>query len=350
MKIQPAAIENFLKNPNPAVTAVLVYGPDTGLISLRAELLARTIVPDTNDPFRVVELSSDQLREDSARLFDEMSAMSFGGGRRLIKIKDAENNLTPLFKDVFKNPPSGSAFVVVTASELAPTSALRKLFEANANLAALPCYHDDAINLRTVIVGEMKKRNITPSEPEVIPFITANCQGDRMVAISEIEKLFLYMGPENKVSFGDVTNLIGETTESSFEDICQAAAGGNFSLANKHLDRALRQGIMPVVILLTLQNYFSRIHSVIGMISSGQAMEQAISNLSPPVFFKQLPVFRQHVSRFLSMGENQIWNIMDLLYKAELECKKTGSNAELVINRTLMRIAFAKAQSSESRV
>ena len=43
MKIQPARIEAFLAKPDAAARAVLLYGPDAGLVRERADKLARGV-------------------------------------------------------------------------------------------------------------------------------------------------------------------------------------------------------------------------------------------------------------------------------------------------------------------
>ena len=71
MKISAARAERFVKRPDPKARAVLVYGPDRGLVRERAEALARGVVEDLADPFRVTEMTGAALAADPARLADE---------------------------------------------------------------------------------------------------------------------------------------------------------------------------------------------------------------------------------------------------------------------------------------
>ncbi len=57
MKLSAARVAAFLQRPDQAIRAVLLYGPDTGLVRERADTLARTVCPDLKDPFRVADLS-----------------------------------------------------------------------------------------------------------------------------------------------------------------------------------------------------------------------------------------------------------------------------------------------------
>ncbi|MGA2089824.1 MAG: DNA polymerase III subunit delta, partial [Stellaceae bacterium] len=68
MKLERQRISAFLKSPDKSFRACLIYGPDRGLAAERAEMLARTIVPDIRDAFRVVYLPADELGAKPARI------------------------------------------------------------------------------------------------------------------------------------------------------------------------------------------------------------------------------------------------------------------------------------------
>src|SRR4029079_1368979 len=89
MKLAAAQISGFLQKPDPATRVVLIYGPDSGLVRERADVLAKKTVPHLGDPFRVAGLTSTIIADDHARLADEMAAQALGGGRRLVRITPA---------------------------------------------------------------------------------------------------------------------------------------------------------------------------------------------------------------------------------------------------------------------
>jgi DNA polymerase III subunit delta len=68
VKIEPRQAEAFLKKPDPKIRGVVVYGNDDGLVAERAMMLARTVCDDLKDPFRVVDIAGDALKNDPARL------------------------------------------------------------------------------------------------------------------------------------------------------------------------------------------------------------------------------------------------------------------------------------------
>ena len=55
MKLSFKQIESFVKSPDPKARAILVYGPDQGLMKERSRIMAKTVNPDLNDPFNVIQ-------------------------------------------------------------------------------------------------------------------------------------------------------------------------------------------------------------------------------------------------------------------------------------------------------
>ena len=122
MKLQGKAIEGFIARPDPKIRAVLVYGPDAGLVRDRADTLARSVVADLADPFRVAELGAKAVAGDPARLADEMAALSLTGGRRLIRLREADESTAAAFAALFAGAPAGDSLVVAEAGDLGARS------------------------------------------------------------------------------------------------------------------------------------------------------------------------------------------------------------------------------------
>ncbi|MGE5503325.1 MAG: DNA polymerase III subunit delta, partial [Actinomycetota bacterium] len=113
--------EAFLKAPPAAIRAVLVYGPDAGLVRERAQRLVRTVVPDPSDPFRVAELTPASLKDDPARLADEAAAIALTGGRRAVVLRDAGDTVSGPVGSFLANA-KGDGLVVIEGGDLGPRS------------------------------------------------------------------------------------------------------------------------------------------------------------------------------------------------------------------------------------
>ncbi|HEX7774942.1 MAG TPA: DNA polymerase III subunit delta, partial [Parvibaculum sp.] len=251
MKIKPSDADRFAARPGAGIRAVLVYGPDGGLIRERMNSLAKSVVDDLADPFRIADLADGDLRQDPARLADEAAAVAMLGGRRVVRIRGAGETAAKSLES-FLADPKGDALILVEAGELTPRSALRKLFEERADAAALPCYADDAAALEDTIRKRLADDGLVV-EPDALDYLLSHLGSDRGVTLNELEKLALYMGPSPKASghmkrsigLGDVRACIGDNAASSLDDVVDAATGGDLVALDRALARARSADVSP---------------------------------------------------------------------------------------------------------
>lgn len=336
MKLAGARIEPFLKSPDAACRAILVFGPDLGLVNERVQRLMKGVVPDTSDPFRVAELTPAALKETPSRLSDEAAALAFGGGRRVVVLRDAGDGQTSALSSFLANP-MGDALVVVEGGELGPRSSLRKLFEGADNACALACYGDEGGSLAGVIQDELKSAGLM-AEPDAMAYLIEHLGGDRRLTRAEMAKLALYMGGPGRVSLADATACIGDTAALGLDDLALSTADGDHGGAQRVLDRLLREGASPIQMIRAVARHFLRLHLAAGLMAQGKSVDQAMAALKPPVIFKAADRFRRQLSRWPG---DRLGKALDVLTEAEMDCKTTGMPAAEITSRALMMIARA---------
>lgn len=335
MKLTWKQIDPFVKNPDPAAKVILIYGPDSGLMKERAQTIGKTVVEDLSDPFNVITLSTDILNEDPARLSDEANAMSMMGGRRLIRVEEASDKLTPLVKDYLAEP-NDEALIILEAGDLNPRSSLRKLCEKEPNAAALPCYVEDERGVAQIIRSTAQDAGKT-IDPDAIQFLTANISGDRARIRSELDKLLLYKGEEaSSVSLADARAACGEAGSQGLDDLIYSAAGNTPEKALRVFHKLLEEGVPFIVILRSLQNHFRRLHLTKALMEQGQSADQAMKSLQPPVFFKQADAFRGQAQRW---SAKNLMGVLNRLLEIEASCKKTGAPAETLCAQAVLGIS-----------
>lgn len=335
MKLSYRDIEPFVKKPNPAARVILVYGPDSGLVGERCQIIGKTVVDDLNDPFNVAALSVDILAEDPARLGDEAGAISMMGGDRLIKINGGSDKLTTLLKSYLEDP-SPSALVLVSAGDLGTRSSLRKLCESAKNAAAVPCYVEDERDLSRFIRETMQTANLRIDQDAVI-WLAANISGDRGKVRSELEKLITYKGDENSpISLADVQAACGAAGAQGFDDLVFSVAGRNSKAALKAYATLMEEGTAFIAILRSMQNHFRRLHQVKSAMQQGADMDMAMKKLSPPVFFKQAPAFRGQINTWSLPA---LHSVMAKITDLEAQCKQTGMPVEVLCSQAILAIS-----------
>lgn len=336
MKIAPNAADGFVVSPPEAIRAVLLYGPDVGLIQERAAGLTKAVVDDPKDPFRIADLPAASLRTDPALLSDEAAAMTLTGGRRLVRVRDATDVIAGILSDFLSGAAIGDALIVVEAGNLGPRSKLRKAFESAKDAAAMACYADEGRSLEAVIRDTLGRNGLGVS-PDAMTYLCANLGSDRLVSRSELEKLSLYMGSDGgEVTLADASMTVGDSAMMTLDDIAFAVAGGDTGKLPGLLDRAHQEGAAAVSLIRVVSRHFQRLHLVSALLESGSPADAAMKSLRPPVFFKQAAAFQAQARRWNSA---RLSTALDALSDAEKASKTTGMPAEAITHQTLLRLS-----------
>ena len=336
--LKEPALESFFKSGAQSLKAVLFYGQDEGLIEECRQKATLSVVPDAKDSFNIVDLDASNVVADSSLLFSEADSVSLlgGGGRRVIRIRNADNKLSSVMKDYLATCKS-DALIVVTAPMLAKGTSLRTLFEKAGNAGVFSCYADDGERLKRLAMQTLRENGLTASS-DVIDAIADNLGADRMVSRSELAKLVMYMGERKTVTTDDVAACIGDASFLSIDNFLYALSAGNFELSQKTLEKLYAEGQAPIALLRAATAHFKRFHQAQGKISNGESVDSAMNALR--LNFKRKDDFKAQL---------KIWSLpkisraLDILCQTETGCKTKESPQALLCARAFLQIAsFAK--------
>ena len=338
MKIDARSADRFAQKPDPKIRAVLLYGPDGGLVRERAEAVTRSVVEDPKDPFRVAELSSSSLKDDPALLNDEAAAISFGGGRRVLRVVKPEETLAAQFERFLTELP-GDALLVIEAEDLTPRSKIRSLFEKAESGAAVACYRDEDRNLSQLLRDSLKEAGFSISQ-DALAYLSGNLGSNRPVTRREIEKLVTYKGPPEggnaEIALDDVLATVGDSAHLTLDDLSRAVADGDLAAVERILEKAFAEGANAIPVLRAVSGHFMRLATARSLMDAGRSADQAMGQLRPPIFFKMKGPFGAQLNLWSSARLGQAIN---RLLECELACKRTGAPAALLTSRALFEIA-----------
>jgi DNA polymerase-3 subunit delta len=335
VKVPPRNIDGFVKRPPEDIMAVLVYGPDEGLVRERLNILVKSAVEDPGDPFAVSEFTGGQLSADPSKLLDEAQSISMLGGRRVIRLRDTADGVTAIVKEALAALKPGDNLVLLEAGDLGARSSLRKLFEGAKNAAAIASYVDDERDLARLLGDQLRGEGFRISA-DALSCMAANVVGDRGVVRAEAEKLMIYMGTTKEISLEDVEACVGSSAALSLDGLAKMVASGQYAAAERILQNVLSEGLPAVAVLRNLQNYFLRLHLTKGRMAAGESLDAAIAKLRPPLFYKHKDAF---IAQTGGWPSDQIEQALALLQSAEAKCKQTGSAPETLCSRAVMALS-----------
>jgi DNA polymerase-3 subunit delta len=342
VKLTAGQVERFMRAPDPRARAILVYGPDEGLVRERVERLIAGALDDVGDPFRLSELALDVVRSEPARLADEARALTLTGGRRVVRLRQASDQATPACRLLLAEQ-AADALVVIDAGDLGASSSLRRLMEQAANAAAIPCYRDQGRELGAQIDRLLAEHGLAVA-PDARAYLVEHLGADRGVTRSELAKLALYAdgaGPEGgRISLDLAATVIGDSAALGLDDLVDAVAAGEVAQAARCLDRLLGEGQAPVRVVRSLANHFARLHRFALLVERGEAAERVIEQARPPVHFRRKAAVGAALRRWRSRPAGRA---LARLLEAELACKRTGWPAELLCREVALDLCRAAA-------
>ena len=334
MIIKSHEADRYTAKPPKDLAIALVYGPDAGLVQERAEKLLKSVVPDLTDAFNVADLSEAGLLTDPARLADEAAAISMMGGRRVVRVRGAGNDLADLLES-FLDDSKGDALVVIEAGDLAKTSALRKLFDSHKTAIAVQCYPDSVRDLGDVLRDALRAEGLSIA-PDALEDAVSRLGSDRGVTRREIEKLVLYMHGGKQVTLEDVRAVMGDEAEARSESACDAAGSGDLPKLDRELERLWASDTQPAQVLRSAMGHFQKLLAARENAARGQSLDDAMRRLRPPVHFSRTTSFKNQAQRWSS---DKLGEALDMLLEAEVLTRTTAVPAEAVTGRALMNIA-----------
>ncbi len=338
--LKPKDIEPFLRKPDFSRSVILLYGPDAGLVSERADLLAKKSGVDLKDPFCLIRMNADDAASDTARIADEAHTIGMFGGKRLIRISGVtRRDLAKAVKPVLDTPPE-DAIILIEAGDLKKTAGLRKQLEASPASLAIPCYQDTDSAIEQLIDEEIVAKGLAIDRDTRL--LLKSMLGDnRMVSRGELSKLALYCEGKTAVTAIEIHEIVGDASKLVMDDVIDATATGDAGKLQTVLPKAIEAGNAPDIILLGLLRHFQMLQNARSKVElNRQVASNVISGMRPPIHFAR--------KNAVTMAVN-IWTLERLtkalirLDKAMLECRQKNGIAQALCSTTLLALSLEAA-------
>ena len=328
MKIASNLIEQYLKKiSKERISGCLIYGPKEEVSRNRFEYIASQIVNDLKDPFLVANLSAERIKNDEKIIADEFYSISMLGGRKLITIKDANEDTVSALKILLSDPQYGRKsdnFILIMAGDLSKSSALRKIIEDSQFLMAIPSYEIPPAKIIEDI-KDLLKENKIECDSIVIKQMIKNYGNDRQLLINEINKFRQYLGDKKILTLEIFEKVAIKKDEENLFEFAILFANKNYRKCLEMADIALSKGNECMLLTRSTINYFQKLyHAKIG-IESGKSIDEVVR--ASQIFFKNEKDFKENLQ---SLSIKFIAKILMGLEKLEINLKKGDIPQKLV--------------------
>lgn len=342
MKLSVSKSAAFIEQPDKTLCLYLLYGPDAGLVRERGTALAKKFVADLSDPFAVADIGADTLHADAASLGDELATVPMLGDWRLVRVKDAGDNVFAAVDAALEHPPKGRAIAILEAGDLDKRSKLRLRVEDDARAMAIPCYAEEGYALDKTVQGMIKAEGFS-IDRDALAMMVDLLPPDRIGIRLETDKLISYClkAADKRITREDVQAALTDNAAEDIDDAVWAAASADIRTLDATLERLSAQDVQPVALLRGMQRHLLRLYEVRAHMAQGLSMAEALKELRPPVFFKRE---KQMLDQARRWSLPALHTALHALVEAEVQCKSTGTPAERMAERALLGLGKLAAR------
>jgi DNA polymerase-3 subunit delta len=341
-EIKAHEFDGFLEKSARHYQIFVIYGPDRGLVSERANLIAARTGVNLTDPFSLIKLDISDLQKDQGRLLDEAGAIGLFGGDKLIWIRGAANEkyLVDALNILAQKTLEGT-FLIVEAGDLKKGSLLRKASETPRSVMTIPCYADDARALNSLVDTELASSGlrITPAARQSLLELIG---GDRIASRNEVRKLALYCLNLDLIEEHHVAEIIGDASAVSVDDAVDAILTGNSGNFLHAMQKIIASKTSIFLVIQACLRQFQLMDSMRAEMDDKRVpASQVMQTLGRHLHFKRRPIVEQALRAWSSEALSRETN---RLQAAILQTRRRASLEDTIALQTLLSTTLQSAR------
>ena len=334
--VEVTKLDQFLKTNKSPIRIFLIYGQDDGGVLLTTRKIINLALRKEDSIANSINTSSySDISAEPHILNDFFQSASLFASKSVMVINECSENINKEILSILSDRAQHSDNIVIfCAGDIKKSSKIVKSFEALERVLIIPCYKLDHYNASLFIANYLNYKDI--SYDRLVPNSLASIfPADRLLIENELKKLILY-ADKRAITINDIEEVFHHyTKESSIDLLCNAICDQQDDKIIFFLDTLIKNDNHPLMIIRSLQNYFSRLLQVRVLLDQGSNLQDAISSLNPPLFFKQKDSFIINVNK-VSLELVKIY-IKDLL-----EVEMSIKSSHLISIQTMIEKALQK--------
>ncbi|MDE1160213.1 MAG: DNA polymerase III subunit delta [Neorhizobium sp.] len=341
-EIKSHEFDRFVEGAVERFKIFVIYGPDRGLVSERAGMIAAKSGVPADDPFSMLKLDVGDLQGDPGRLIDEVNSLGLFGGSKLVWLRGV-NNEKPVI-DALTLLSTGRApenLLIIEAGDLKKTSGLRKIAEPAKSIAITPCYADDTRALNALIDTELANENlrIAPAGRERLLELLG---GDRIASRNEVRKLALYCRGEGTVEEHHVEEIIGDASSVSTDEAVDAVLSGDPDALHRAVQKVVTSKTPIFLVLQSCLKQFQLLDVMRAEMDEKRLQPgQVMMTLGRHIHFKRKPLIEKALRSWPAAG---LARETDRLQAAVLATRQKQSLEPSIAMQTLLAITLQSAR------
>ena len=246
---------------------------------------------------------------------------------RIFIIENVNDKILPILEKIEQKTVEEK--IVLFSELLDKKSKLRNYFEKSNKVGIVPCYVDNEITLKKIILDKLK--GYTGLTNQNLNIILENCGLDRSKLNNELDKIATFF--ENKIIDDDkLETLLNFKVNDSFELLKDQALIGDKIKTNKLISDTILENGKNIFYLNVINQRLIKLLEVNEITKNGK-LDEAIGKIKPPIFWKDKPIFNIQAKKW---NKNKLKKVLNQTYKIELKIKSNSQVSQSLLIKKLL--------------
>ena len=304
---------------------ILFYGENLGL---KDDL--KNKIKDSKKEASILIYNQDDILKNEDFFFNEILNVSLFDEKKIFFINEATDKILNIIENIRDKIDNHEIFLF--SEILEKKSKIRNYFEKDKKLAAIACYNDNEITIKKIIQERLKGfRGLSTHN---INTLIENCGLDRSKLKNELEKIIIFFS-DKKINNENLEELLNIKENNNFNSLKDEAINGNKIKTNKLLGDTIFEKEKNILYINLINQRLMKLSALIEMTKLTN-IDKAISEIKPPIFWKDKPFYIAQIKKWNSQ---KIKNILNSTFDLEVTVKSNSSiNHDLLIKKLMVDI------------
>ena len=302
---------------------VLIYGENIGLIDdLKKKIKFQYKQSE------ILNFEQELIINKTGVFINELQNLSLFEQKKIYFINQVNDKILDFIEDL--DIKSNNQKIYLFSEILEKRSKLRNFFEKKKECAIVPCYLDNEVGIKKIIIEKLK--GFSGLTPQNLNLIVENCNLNRVKLNNEIEKIKTFF--KDKIIDRDkLVTLLNLRINEEFSQLRDAAFNGDKIKTNKLLDDTLIEQDKNIFYLNILNQRLAKLKEI-NNLPENENIESKLDKLKPPVFWKDKAQFIIQSNKWT---QNKLDQMQNKTFACEVLIKSNSSiNKNILIKKLIV--------------
>ena len=282
----------------------------------------------------ILNFYQDDITKNENNLINEVKNRSLFDKNKIIFISQVNDKILGVIQNILDEIVDEKIFLF--SDILDKKSKLRSFFEKSDICGVSACYKDNDITIRGIILKKLS--SIKGVSTEIVNLIIRNTNLDRNKVNNEVDKIISCF-QNSSLDFDKVNALLNQETNDDFNLLKDEALNGNKNRTNQLLSDTVFSAENNIYYLNLINQRIQKLLIIENLKQNGQNTETVISNLKPPIFWKDKPMI---LSQSRKWNKEKIQNALKKTLEVEIDLKtKNMTNKDVLIKNLIVELCVS---------